>query len=67
MISEQLARQLYVLNLLSGYMGAGHSSKIEGIQEWPRAFVPAPDNRVECLINAGDQTAFGCGMINKHK
>jgi len=66
-MSEQPARQLYVLHLLSGYLGASLSSKTEGIQEWPRAIVPAPDNRVECLINAGDQTAFGCGMVDKYK
>jgi hypothetical protein len=64
-MSEQPARQLYVLHLLSGYLGAGHSVKTEEIQEWPRAFVPASGNRVECLINAREQTAFGCGMVNK--
>jgi hypothetical protein len=66
-MSEQPARQLYVLHLMSGYLGAGHLSETEGIQEWPRAFMPAPDNRVECLKNAGDQTAFGHGMVNKFK
>jgi hypothetical protein len=54
-MSEKPARQLYVLHLLSGYLGAGHSGKTEKIQEWPRAFVLASDKRVECLINAGDR------------
>jgi len=66
-LSEQQARHLYVLHLLSGCLGANHSSKTEGIQEWPRSVVPAPDNIVECLINAGDQLAFGCGMVVKYK
>jgi len=66
-MSEQRARQLYMLHLLSGYLGASHSSKTEGIQEWPRSIVPAPDNGVECLINAGDQMAFGFGMVVKYK
>jgi hypothetical protein len=42
-MSEQWARQLYVLHLLSGYLGASHCSKTEEIQKWPRALVSAPD------------------------
>lgn len=43
---------------------ASHSSKTEGIQEWPRAIVPAPDN---AGFQPGVQLTFGCGMVNKHK